>query len=68
MKGPEAHASAIVHPDARIGDVVNQVYELFLDLETRGVELAAAPSERGARLVLELPAGAGRPARTPVAG
>ena len=36
--------------------------------DSHGGRLAAAPSERGARLVLELPARAGRPAQAPVAG
>jgi signal transduction histidine kinase len=36
--------------------------------QAHGGRLAAAPSERGARLVLELPVSGGAPARAPVAG
>jgi signal transduction histidine kinase len=36
--------------------------------EAHGGRLAAAPSERGARLVLELPLSSGAPAQAPVAG
>lgn len=36
--------------------------------EAHGGRLAAAPSDRGARLLLELPLSAGAPARAPVAG